>query len=169
MENGIYYKDGVTRILDLMKETFGDYFKAYFNGEPEMLPESVLPCLIVTETTGAIESGATGTDNITETVTIIAVENKKDDVGSDVADNLTEYRLRKIVKGQYPEGHEKAGQYINPSIMYAIRTYITMSDSVLESRIETKFDVNMISEETMTQEAYVTVTMRRLALVPARS
>lgn len=164
-----YYKDGVARVLELMKDTFGDYFKAYFNGQPENIPESMLPCLMVSETTGRIESGATGTDNIIETIVIILVENKKDDAGSDPEKDLTELRLRRLVKGQYPEGSAKVGQYIEKSVMYAIRTYISMSDAVLNSEIETDFDVNIRGENTITQEAYVAITLERMALVPSRT
>lgn len=168
-ETDTYYKDGVARILELLKDTFGDQFRAYYNGNPEEIPASMLPCVIVSETTGVIESGATGTDDILETVIISLVMNKEDDMGSDPEKDLTEFKLRKLVKGQYPQGHAKAGQYIENTVMYAIRRYITMQDSVLNSRIETDFDVNVRGEDVITQEAYVVVTLERMAYVPSRS
>lgn len=168
-ETETYYKDGVARVLELLKDTFGEQFKAYYNGQPEEIPESMLPCVMVSETTGSIESGATGTDNILETIVIILALNKKDDMFADPEKDLTEFKLRKLVKGQYPQDHAKKGQYIENTVMYAIRRYISMNDAVLNSRIETDFDVNLRGEEVLTQEAYVVVTLERLALVPSRS
>ena len=169
MQEDTYYKDGVARVIELLRDAFGDQFKAYFNGQPQEIPESLLPCITVSETVGVIESGATGTDNITETVIIIVALNRKDDIDADPEKDLTEFKLRKLVKGQYPQGHAKAGQYMEQSLMYAIRTYITMMDSIVSSRIETDFDVNIRGEQTLTQEAYVAITLERMALVPSRT
>ena len=164
MESNDYYKDGVARVLELLRDTFGDQFKAYFNGQPEEIPESMLPCIMVSETTGSIASGATGTDDILETIQIIIALNKKDDIGADPEADLTEFKLRKLVKGQDPT----TGQYKPQTIMYALRTYISMGDAVLNSRIDTDFDVNVRGTDTVTQEAYITVTIDRMALVPYR-
>lgn len=164
MENDVYYKDGVARVLELLKDTFGDQFKAYYNGQPEEIPESMLPCIMISETQGKVASGATGTDNILETILIIVALNKKDDIGADPSTDLTEFKLRKFVKGQNPQ----TGEYLPETVMYALRKHITMHDAVLSTVIDTDFDVNIRGEETVTQEAYVTVTMERLALVPSR-
>lgn len=160
----VYYKDGVARVLELMREAFGDDFKAYFNGQPEEIPESALPCVMVSETTGQIASGATGTDDIAETILIILALNKKDDIGADPETDLTEFRLRKMVKGQHPTTKE----YLPKTVMYAIRKHITMDDAILGSDINTDFDVNVRGTDTVTQEAYITVTLQRLAIVPDR-
>lgn len=169
MQDDTYYKDGVARVIELLRDAFGDQFKAYFNGQPQEIPESMLPCIMVSETSGVIESGATGTDNITETIIIIVALNRKDDIDADPEKDLTEFKLRKLVKGQYPQSHAKSGQYMEQSLMYAIRTYITMMDSVVNSRIETDFDVNIRGEQTLTQEAYVAITLERMAIVPSRT
>lgn len=159
-----YYEDGVARVIELLKDAFGSQFKAYFNGQPEELQQSLLPCIMVSETLGKVESHATGTDLITETILIIIALNKKDDIGAAPDQDLTEFKLRKIVKGQHPD----TGEYLPETIMYALRKHITMNDSVLKSDIETDFDVNVRGEDTVTQEAYVTVVMERLAIVPSR-
>jgi len=167
-ETDRYYKDGVARILELLKDTFGDQFRAYFNGQPEDLSVSQLPCIMVSETIGTVESDATGLDRITEKVLIIIAANRKDDIGADENTDLTEYKLRKWVKGQYPEGHALQGQYLPETVMYAIRKHITMDNAVLSSTIETDFDILQRGEDTYTQEAYVSVTLQRLAAVPSR-
>ena len=163
-DDNTYYQDGVSRILDLVKDTFGEYFKAYFNGQPEEVAQSMLPCVMVSETTGRVESDATGYDRITETVQIILALNKKDDIGASPDVDLTEFKLRKLVKGQDPA----TGEYLEETVMYALRKHISMNNAVLLTQIETDFDVNIRGEETVTQEAYVTVTIERLALVQSR-
>jgi len=166
-ETDRYYKDGVARILELLKDTFGNQF-SYFNGQPEDIAASQLPCIMVSETAGTIESDATGVDRITETVLIIVAMNRKDDIGAGEDTNLTEFKLRKIVKGQYPESHANAGQYLPETVMYALRKNITMENAILSSDITTDFDIIQRGEDTFTQEAYVTVTLQRLAAVPSR-
>lgn len=164
MDSNTYYKDGVARVIELLKNAFGDQFKAYFNGQPEEIPESYLPCIMVSETTGRIASGATGTDNILETIMIIIALNKKDDIGAGPDVDLTEFKLRKLVKGQDPT----TAEYLPNTVMYALRKHITMNDSVLSTSIETDFDVNVRGEDTVTQEGYIIITMERLAIVPSR-
>lgn len=158
-----YYKDGVARIIELMKDAFGDQYK-YFNGQPEEIPESLLPVIMVSETQGNVQSDATGYDRITEVVQIIIAFNKKDDVGAPPEQELTEFKLRKLVKGQHPTTSE----YLPETVMYALRKHITMNGAALRTLIETDFDVNIRGEQTVTQEATVTVTIERLAKVPER-
>lgn len=162
-ETQTYYKDGVARVLELLKDALGDGY-SYFNGQPEELSELYLPCVMVSETLGKVESHATGTDLITETILIIIGLNKKDDIGADPTADLTEFKLRKLVKGQHPD----TGEYLPKTVMYALRKHITMDDSILRSDISTDFDANVRGEDTVTQEAYITVTMERLAIIPSR-
>ena len=162
-EEKVYYKDGVARVVDLLKDTFGDSFREYFNGDPAGIAESQLPAIIVSETEGTISSGASGTDNITENILIIVSLNKKDDFGAPNDTDLTEFKLRKLVKGQNVDG-----QYYPKTIMYALRKYISMNDAVLRSEIATDFNVNQRGENLYTQEAYISITIERLAIVPSR-
>lgn len=163
MESDTYYKDGVARILELMKDALGDKYK-YFNGQPEEIPESLLPVVMVSETQGTVQSDATGYDKITEVVQIIVALNKKDDLGAPPEQELTEFKLRKLVKGQNPT----TAEYLPETVMYALRRHITMNNEVLRTLIETDFDVNIRGEETVTQEATISVTIERLAKVPER-
>ncbi len=163
-----YYKDGVARILNLMRETFGDQFKAYFDDELPNIPEELLPCIMVTETTGTISSGATTTDDITESVKIILSMSAKDDFGGSADSNLTGYKLRKLVKGQDPSTSWPF-QYHEKTVMYALRTHVTMDEAVMSSTIDTEFGVNVRGDNLFTQEAHITVVITRHALVPTRS
>lgn len=164
-EDQIYYKDANARILELLKDTFKDTFKAYFDGDAEP-GESYLPCVMVSSQTTNVDTEATGTDNLQESIIIIVAFNKKDDLGARPDQQLTEYRLRKIILGQDPD----TSQYLPQTFMGVLRTHFTLDDGiVIDNRISIDFAPNIRSTNIPTQEAYITVNINRLAIVPSRS
>ena len=170
-DNTKYYKDGVARVLDVLKNALGTngLIKFYFNGQPE-LSNSMLPCIMVSEENGVIESSATGTDLITENIKIIIALNKRDDAGASMDTDLTEFKLRALVKGQDPTTKE----YMPNTILYALRKHITLDDAVVDSQIRTYFGddgnagVNIRGADAVTQEAIVELTLQRRAIVSSR-
>lgn len=165
MDETEIYKDGPQRIQELLRETFGGYFKYYFLGEPEEIAVDQLPCVMISETRGVIESGAVGTDDITETIMITLALNKMDDLGADSDSvDLTERKLQRLIKGQDPQ----TGRYLKNTVAYALRKHITMKEGVVKSRLETNFDINVRGENTYTQEAYVTCYIERTVYVDSR-
>jgi hypothetical protein len=165
VEDEQLYKDGPQRIREVLKETFGDYFVAYFLGEPEELGLHQLPCIMISEKQGRIDSGAVGTDNVTETIKITLAVNKLDDIGAaDDEVELTERKLQKLVKAQDPA----TGRYLPNTVAYALRRHITMREGVVQSRLETDFDINIRGDNVYTQEAYVTAYIERIVYVDAR-
>lgn len=161
-----YYEDGVQRVLRLMKDTFGDYFKGYFNGELLNLTEEYLPCIMVTSPGAQVVSGPTTADDITETVIIVVVLNVKDDIGATTDTELTDYRVRKLVMGQDPAN----AQYLPNTVVFALRKHLTMNSDTLESSINAEFTPNArgSASDIATQEGYVTVTIKRRIYVPSR-
>lgn len=164
MEGQEYYKDGVARVLDLMRDTFGTFFREYYDGEPENVPESMLPCIMVVSPAIEISASATGTDDIIEQISIIVCLNKKDDKGATSNDDLTMYRIRKIIMGQDPSTKE----YLPQTMMYALRKHITLSDTMIGSAVSIDFDVDVIGESTVVQKGIVTLSGRRRAIVNVR-
>ncbi len=161
-----YYKDGVQRIYDLCREAFGSKFVAYFNGDPEEIAEADLPAITVSEPDGVIESGATQTDDIVEVILIKLIHNKKDDVNADNKNvNLTEWKQRQLVKGQDPT----TKQYMEGTLMHALRTKFTLGDATVNQRVELLSTSARRGENTFTQEYWITVTIERRAIVPART
>ncbi|HMT18553.1 MAG TPA: hypothetical protein PKD15_00795 [Candidatus Saccharibacteria bacterium] len=168
MEDAInYYPDGVARVLRLLKETFGEDF-TYYDDDIGDVPEKSLPCIMVREGTGSINANASGTDLLREQIVITVSYNTKDDLRADQSQDLTGAKLRRIVKGQYPDGHARAGYYMDKTIMAVLRKHYTLDDAVIENTIETDFDVAQRGANTYTKEAYITLTIGRRALVPAR-
>lgn len=164
MDNYKFYDDGVTRVLAILKDTFGDSFREYYDDELSNIPESALPCIMVREGDGTVESGATGTDDLNETIVIILALNQKDDFGADSNLNLTGAKLRRLVKGQDPVTR----QYHPQTVMYALRKHYTLGDAVLNSSISIDFDMAQRGERLFTKEAYVTISIERQAFVPER-
>lgn len=167
MENGDqtdYFRDGVTRILDLMRDTFSDRITNYFNGDPEFIGKSYYPCICVSLPQTEITPGATGQDNVAEKVMIKLVFNKLDDANADPNTDLTELKLRRMVQGQDPA----TGQWLPGTLMYALRTNLTLGNVNLNEDVQIAYDVNLRPDDTITQEAWVTVNTNRKALVPAR-
>jgi hypothetical protein len=166
-EGANYYKDGATRVLELMRDTFGGKFRAYFDGEAEP-GENWLPCMMVMTPRVGIQSGATGTDDLTEQIIIIISLSAKDDVGASPEVQLTDYKLRKYIFGQDPN----TGQYLPQTVLGALRTHYTLSDAVIESDVEFEIGPNVrgtAEQPVNTREAFITVNLKRLATVPART
>lgn len=164
-----FLPDGVARIIKLLKDTFGEEF-TYYDDNPsaEDIIDSNLPAIAVFETTGNIEPGATMTDDIVEQISIVVILNQKDDVGGSETENLTQRKLRRLVKGQYPDGHAKARQYHENSIMGIIARNYTLEDGSIQTSVATDMYVNPISDSLTTSEAIVSVTIKRLAYVLSR-
>lgn len=169
MDGQEYYKDGAARVLDLMRDTFGDYFREYFNGEPENITTEQLPCLMVTTPRLNVTNSANGLDDLREVVTIVLALNKRDDIGADSTDNLTMRRLRNLIIGLDPATPaDTIPQYLPNTVMYAVRKHITLNGLASNNDIEIDFDVNIRGEDTATQEAYITLSIDRQALVGGR-
>lgn len=159
----VYYDDNATRLLNLMRDTFGDQFRGYFDGDAEP-SEEWLPCIMVSKVRTSADISATGTDDLTEEIQIILCRNIKDDIGADPSRNLTEYTLRKQVEGQDPT----TKYYMPGTVLYALRTNITLSDSTIQNITSIDYTQNYRGNIAV-REAYITVTTVRKVIVLPRS
>lgn len=164
MDNQQAFKDSVTRILELLRGTFGGQFKAFYEGDPIQIPDYMLPCAIVEKIAGNINLDATGTDMIVEQLMIKMVMNKRDDMGAAPEIAFTERKLRLLVEARDPI----TGYFIPESLMYILRTNITLGGAVLDSDMDVNYDVNPRPEEMYTSEAQILITIRERVIVPNR-
>lgn len=167
MDEVNYWEDGVSRVLRLMKDTFGDMF-TYYKGEIINIPEMMLPCCMVSVPKTSINTKTSAHDSVQESIIIILVLNKKDDVNGSQDTDLTEYRLQKLVYGQDPS----TAQYLPQTVMYAVRKNFTMNNDTIENNVDIDFTPNLrgsTENPIETQEAYITISLERLILVPNRS
>ncbi|NHW45969.1 hypothetical protein HAV21_03530 [Paenarthrobacter sp. MSM-2-10-13] len=104
-----------------MKDTFGERFTTYYDGDPEAIPTFNLPCIVVTQTTSDITEGAMNEDDVTDEITVKVVLNKRDDFTGDKVDplNLTDKKIRDLVMMRDLETRK----YDTKTVVGAIRNY----------------------------------------------
>lgn len=164
-ENATYHPDAVDAIVKLLKDTYKSKFKAYLDGDPDAIGESMLPCIMVTQPDGDITDGATGTDDVAETVIIRVVCNKKDDLNASPDVDLTERKLRKFIIGQVPGTKE----WMPGTLMHTLRVNYTLGDVAVGNRISFNIIDVLRPDEVITKEGVITVEIERMAIVPVRT
>lgn len=157
------YKDSVLRVLNLMRETFGQDFKEYYNGDPERIPASNLPAIVVSQNNANIEPGAFHQDDLTDEVTIKLILNKQDDYTGTVDPlNLTEKRLRDFVA----QRNTNTGEYLNKTVLGALRQYGTEGVTAVAEKVSVEYGILPRSFDTsglpdlITAEAHVTFSIQ---------
>lgn len=132
-------KDSVQLVLELLRETFGSEFAEYYDGDPEAIPVSNLPAIIVTQSTDNTTEGEQGEDDITDSITVKVVLNKRDDFDGDRVNplNLTETRLRRYVARRSAEG-----KYDPKSIKGALRTHLLDGVAAVAPTIHVEYGIN---------------------------
>jgi hypothetical protein len=167
MDNEQVYRDPLARISDLVKDTFGDIFNAYFEGDPIQLPDAAMPCVIFEKLAGtvSVKGAPTGHDNISEKIRIRLVLNKTDDFNPEQLDyDLTERKLRKLVEARDPA----TGWFLPNTLMFVLRTNISLGSTVLDQDIDVQYDLQPRPEKLVTSEAIITIVVRDIVQVPNR-
>lgn len=153
MDNSPEYTDTITRILTLLRTTFGENFKSYYEGDPIQIPKSSFPCIIVEKVATQIAVGATGTDRLTEQLSVRVVLNKSDDYGASDNFDTTERKLRRLVEAR----DASTGLFQADTLMHVLRTNITLGSVVLDSTIEVLYELNPRPEQLVTSEASLSI------------
>jgi hypothetical protein len=163
-----FYPDGVTQVLKLIREELGQEY-TYFDDELLEMDQSQLPCVMVFEGQGGVRAGATMTDDLGETISIVVALNLLDDINSETNtvdyENLTGARLRRLVKGQDPATQ----QWLPGTVMHALRTKFTMDNGTVGNTVELDFSPNKRGANVFTKEAYITIALERIVAVPERT
>lgn len=162
-----YYKDGTELILGYMREEYGDYFHAYFEGDPGDMPESLLPCLVVWKHSGTSNPGPTGTQDVTEQIIIQAILSKSDDFGAAKVYpgvDLTNRKLRMLAEGR----DEATAAYLPNTICGILSKNITLGDNVLQMTIGTDYVLARRGNDMLTSEVHVTVNLRERIIIQQR-
>lgn len=155
-------KSVVDQTLELMEATFGDTFKTYYTGDPDVIPVFNLPCVIVTQTRDDTTEGQQGEDDVTDTIVIKLVLNKADDYTGNSIDplNLTEKRLRDYVSSIGDDG-----LYAPKTVKYALRNVLLEGDveavaptMSIEYGLNPRNSLGKASNVEWTTEAWVTFT-----------
>lgn len=162
-----YYRDGTEMILEYMKDAFGTFFHAYFEGDPGDIPESKLPALVVWKKSGTSNPGPTGTQDVAEEIVIQAVLNKKDDFGAAASAqdmDLTNRKLRMLAEGR----DEQTAEYLPNTLCGVLSANITLGDNVLQMTIGTDYILARRANNMLTSEVHVTVGLRERVIIRQR-
>ena len=162
-----YYKDGTELVLEFMRDQYKDQFHAFFEGDPGDIPETLLPCVVVSKVRGTSNPGPTGTQDVTEEILIQVVLNKKDDFGSAKSypnADMTNKRLRVLAEGR----DESTAAYLPNSICGVLSKNITLGENVLQMTIATDYLVARRGQDMLTSEVHITVGLRERVIIKDR-
>ena len=155
----------VDTIIDLLKAQFNDVFKAYYFGDPIMIPESEMPCIVVFKKSGAVEFGYTGTDENTEEIYIQVVTNKKDELGNPASEYAMQRQLMELVEGR----DNTTGEYLDNSIMGVIRKNSTFGNKIINQVVRPEYIIDMRGNDTFTNECSIRLEVTEIVPVSNRS
>ncbi|NQD39969.1 hypothetical protein [Glutamicibacter halophytocola] len=150
------FEDSVQRVLKLMKSTFGDEFKTYYDGDPEVIPLFNLPCIIVTQTSDETVEAAMGQDDVNDSITVKVVLNKRDDWDNDKVNplNMTERKIRDYIAKRDPA----TGNYLPNTVKGAIRSDLLEGVEAVAPTMNVEYGLNprAIGENPKTEYADLT-------------
>ncbi|MDR6794736.1 hypothetical protein J2X12_004116 [Pseudarthrobacter oxydans] len=135
----MYSEDTVQRVISLMRDTFGDAFKTYYDGDPEAIPVFNLPAIIVTQTGDSTAQAAFAQDDVEDQLTIKVVLNKRDDWTGDAVDplNMTERKIREFVGKLDGEG-----KYGSRTVKGALRNYLLEGVTAVAPTMTVDYGIN---------------------------
>lgn len=154
----------IDRLIGFLRDEFGSQFKAYYNGDPDVIPDFNLPCIVVVKNNDQTANGPTGLQRVTDELVVKVVMNKADDWTATTDDvNLTEKKIRDIVEARDPE----TGKYLPATLKHALLNRFAVEGLVLNQAMTFELGVLPRSDELITQEGHLTLTLTYLVPVSA--
>lgn len=159
------YPDSVQRVLNLMKSTFGEEFRTYYDGEPEVIPMFNLPCIIVTQTSDTTQEESMGQDKVEDSITVKVVLNKMDDWDGDKVNplNMTERKIRDFIGKR----DDEEGNFEPRTVKGALRSNLLEDVEAVAHLMNVEYGINpravgpneKTQYATLTAEGHVTFTI----------
>jgi hypothetical protein len=159
----LYAEDTVSRLVGLLKAAFGDSY-TYYDAWPTAMPPT-FPVMIVQLIHTKMTVGPTSTDEVPETVEITVMFNQADAAGSTNVRTTTRRHLQNVIQGQDPTN---TNQYKPDTVAYVLRTYLTMTEWLINSDVDIKYDITPPPELPTMAAATVTLTTWRRTVVQGR-
>lgn len=156
------------KIYELLRsnlEAQGAPFKVFYYGDPVLIPESLMPCIVVDTMTTISEFGPTQFDDLTNDVMVKVIFNKKTDFNAGSEDFLTKQKVEYFMEGR----DKTTGLYLPNTVQGVLRKNITVEDNASQLTNKINYDVIVRPEDTITQEAHLTLTISSIIEVPNRS
>ena len=161
------YKQTISdKIIGTLKDNLGSsFFKQYYNGDPIAIPQSLMPCIVVEKQGTNIEAGPTQMDDVTYTIVVKVIFNKKDDFGKRDDEANTQRKLEDIVEGI----DETTGQWDTRSILGILRKNFTLENEITDQVLEVNYGLAPRPQDVVTAEANIMLTIRDILVVSGRS
>lgn len=153
----------IAKLLGFLREEFGSQFKAYYDGDPDLIPDFNMPCIVVVKNGDQSSNGPTGLQRVTEQLVVKVIYNKADDWTAKTDEvNLTEKKIRDIVESRDPE----TGAYLKTTLKHALLNRFTVDGLELDQRLAFELGTLPRTEELVTEEGHLTINLTYL--VPNR-
>ena len=127
----------VDRIIELLRAQQGfNLFKKFYYGDPYEIPTSDMPCISVELLKTQIDAGPTGMDNITQTVRINLIYNRRNDYTTTASTEVTGVRsLEALAQGIDPSSLE----YETHTVLGILRRNFTIENSSNNQTVEIEY------------------------------
>lgn len=153
-----YKKFIIDDVILLLKGSFKDTFKAYFFGDPLSIPQNLLPCISVEKNSSENRLGPTGHDQVSTTLTIKVIYNKKDDFGKNTNESSLHRTMMEIVEGRDPE----TSDYKDTSVLGLLRRNLTLGGTIVGQVANPEYGLVPRPEDTLTEEAHIVLTLEEI-------
>lgn len=157
-------KSSVDLVKDLLQNAYGDDFKEYYTGDPDVIPRFNLPCIIVTQTGDDTVEGEMGEDDVDDKIRIKVVLDRADDYTGNAVDplNLTEKRLRDLVGARGDDG-----KYLPGTIKRMLRSDLLEGVTAIAPTMAIEYGINpretlgdAVGNADWTTEAWITFSIQ---------
>lgn len=154
-------KQPITYLLEFLKQEYqaSGTFKEFYDGDPDLIPNSNMPCLAVTKLNDRTGNGPTGYRRVIDTLQVKVIMNRKDDWIADIdPTQLTEKRIRDHVERIDPA----TGGYDSTTIKYAIMNRFQVEGLALDTNMTFELGTLPRPQDTLTQEGHLTLEINYL-------
>ncbi|MEV0360080.1 hypothetical protein AB0H71_28880 [Nocardia sp. NPDC050697] len=161
------FKQPATALYDFLRESYSKGpFAAFYEGDPGLIANSNLPCLVVEKLRDQSTAGPTGFQRVTETLRVKVVMNKQDDwTGQHELVDTTEKKIRDIVEDRDPE----TGRYLPNTLKHALIHRFEVNGQGINDDMTFELGVDLRPEDTITEEGHLTISVTHLVANPQRN
>ncbi|WP_440220926.1 hypothetical protein [Dietzia sp. MNB45] len=165
--------DPVDLVIKFLKDEYvgKGFIKTVMDGDPGALPQFDMPCLIVEKLEDESSNGATGLQEVRDSLVIKVVMDKREDfpdpqaTQADTA-NLTGRRLRKFIEGRDPESRQR---YAKGSLRRVVLNRFEAEGIATNSTMRVQYGVAERPDYQLTTEGHLTLTYTYLMQNPRDS
>jgi hypothetical protein len=148
-------KDSVQLLLELLKDKLASRgFKEFYDTDPDEIPTANLPCVVVEQLSDVMTRASVAENDITDTLVIKVVMNKRDFERPDQnPENRTGRKLREIFNGR----DATTGRYLPTTVRGAVERVKLDGDRRISRDQALEFGVALRPNNMATYEGHLTI------------